>query len=119
MVEWTIEKLIKAELVKLKEEPTVNGIEYHEKVWVLNGCTLNVFHGGYHDFVHYIYETLSGEIKFATARGNECEEKCSTLFRPVMEDKSIDVDELLANQVSWVTQIIKRIKRWITKKHME
>jgi len=40
---WTIERLIKAGLVKVKEDPTVNGIHFHDTVWVPNACTLNVF----------------------------------------------------------------------------
>jgi len=92
---WTIERLIKAEFVKLKDEPTVDGIHIHDTIWVPNKCTLNVFQDGYHEFVHYIYKNIHGEMKFACARSNECEENESTFFNPVMEDKSIDVHYLL------------------------
>jgi len=34
-------------------------------------------------------------VKFAVATNRECEENESTFFNPVMEDKSIDVDEML------------------------
>lgn len=94
---WTIKRLIKAGLVKVKDDPTMNGICYHDTVWVPDNCTLNVYHDGYHEFIHYIYENIDGEIKFAVARSNECVENESTFFNPVMEEDlgKAYVDELL------------------------
>ena len=101
-VVWTIERLIKAELVKMKEDPTVDGIHMHDTIWVPNKCTLNVFQDGYHEFIHYIYRNIHGEMKFAVARSRECEENESTFFNPVMEEDlgKAYVDELLALTVA-------------------
>lgn len=99
---WTIERLIKADLVKVKEDPTVDGIHMHDTVWVPNECTLNVYQDGYHEFIHYIYKTIDGEFKFAIARSNECEENESTFFNPVMTNDNGKeyVNELLALTVA-------------------
>lgn len=97
---WTIERLIKAELVKIKDEPTVDGIHMHDTIWVPNNCTLNVYQDGYHEFIHYIYKNIHGEMKFAVSHSRVCEENESTFFRPVMTDKSIDVDYLLTQTVA-------------------
>ena len=94
---WTIERLIKAELVKEKDDPTANGIHYHDTVWAPNGCTVNVYQDGYHEFVHYIYRDIEGHIYFATSRSRECEVNDSTIFAPVMTDKRIDARLLLAS----------------------
>ena len=94
---WTIERLIKAGLIKEKEDPTANGIHYHDTVWTPNDCTLNVYQDGYHEFVHYIYKEVDGNIKFATSRSNECVVNDSTFFAPVMTDRRIDASLLLTS----------------------
>ncbi len=62
-----------------------------------NGCTLNVYQDGYHEFVHYIYKEIDGNIRFATSRSNEHELNDSTFFDPVMTDKRIDASLLLTS----------------------
>ena len=92
---WTIDRLIKADLVKEKDDPTANGIHYHDTMWAPNGCTLNVYQDGYHEFVHYIYKEIDGNIRFATSRSNEHEINDSTFFDPIMTDQRIKASHLL------------------------
>lgn len=113
---WTLEKFIEAGLLKKKDDPTMNGIDYFYHVWVPNGCTLNVCQDGYHDFIHYVYELFDGELRFATGRSINCKHTSHTAYRPVMADKSIDVIELhnsLAKpEQHWLSRLLRWIVRW-------
>ena len=99
---WTLERIIRAGLLKEKDEPSVNGIDFYSKVWVPNGCTLNVYHDGYHEFIHHVYQgAWTGELRFVTSGSNDHVERRDTMYLPVMTDKTVDWVELYDKAVEY------------------